>query len=705
MAKAIQTLPSHTAAIDALKSTPHEFLQPTPDLHSSFLALSKYYLDPVASAVSNTQLDRLKTSRQNRKRKRRNGEDEEPVLRLKSVVTQGFDAQQIWEQARRIAAAVDVEVQRANEIQEAQLAELDSSSKEDEQQYANGTMSLDEESEDDEGAEELSEMDEDEPGDLEDDDALEDLDNEDEEEDSDSETEEVQANGGIRKTDKFGLNDGFFSIDDFNRRTEMLEQQDFQGDQDFDAASDEEDIEWDADPTGIEILDEPQARKSRHHDLNEDDEDEDDELDDEENGPTFGDMDLFAAEGESEEDDDDDIEDDDDGPQVENLKYSDFFEPPAGARGKSKSKKRTLSNGNNAEVAILDDENDMERTMEAVHRDLFSEESEPEDDSESGQPVNLSTHERRKEVILKQIRELEAINVSKKPWVLSGEARASDRPTNALLEEDLDFERAGKPLPVITKETSEEIEALIKRRILAGEFDEVRRRRPDEAFTSNLGRRGRVFDEDIDAPRKKGLAEVYEEEHLKRTDPNFVDQRTAKVKKEHAEIEAAWKDVAHKLDSLASFRYRPKPAEMNISVRTDAPAMALEDARPSGVGGDIGTLDQLAPQEIFAPGDVKEKGKVVTRGGAVIDQVELTREERKRRRRREKERAKKAGGQKEDVKPGGKPANKKSDEKNQIAGNLKKGGVQIIGKRGDLRDVEGNEVSEAKKATTGSFKL
>jgi U3 small nucleolar RNA-associated protein MPP10 len=38
----------------------------------------------------------------------------------------------------------------------------------------------------------------------------------------------------------------------------------------------------------------------------------------------------------------------------------------------------------------------------------------------------------------------------------------------------LDFERAGKPVPIVGEETREEIDALIKRRILAEEFDEGR---------------------------------------------------------------------------------------------------------------------------------------------------------------------------------------------------------------------------------------
>merc|ERR1712187_257400 len=80
--------------------------------------------------------------------------------------------------------------------------------------------------------------------------------------------------------------------------------------------------------------------------------------------------------------------------------------------------------------------------------------------------------------IADEIRRLEAANVAKKEWMLSGEARAAERPMNSLIEEDLEFERIGKPVPVVTTEVSESIEDLVKRRILAKEFDEIIRRRP-----------------------------------------------------------------------------------------------------------------------------------------------------------------------------------------------------------------------------------
>lgn len=314
-----------------------------------------------------------------------------------------------------------------------------------------------------------------------------------------------------------------------------------------------------------------------------------------------------------------------------------------------------------------------------------------------------STHEKRQAKIAREIQRLEAANVAKRDWQLMGEAKSFDRPMNSLLEEDLDFERAGKPVPVITAEVSESIEELIKRRILNQEFDEIIRRRPDNLATGPV-RRGQFELDDTKAA--KGLAEIYEEEHLKQIDPNFVDARDEKLKKEHAEIEALWKSVSAKLDSLSSWHYKPKPAAPNLEIRVDAPAIEMEDARPTA-GGDVAGASMLAPQELYKPGDEKNNAEVVTKSGMPVAREEMTREQKLRRRRREKERIKKAnlnGPSATKDSANGKAKEKKEKEKKMI-GDLKRGGVQVIGKRGALTDVEGREVKEKARSGAGSFKL
>lgn len=285
--------------------------------------------------------------------------------------------------------------------------------------------------------------------------------------------------------------------------------------------------------------------------------------------------------------------------------------------------------------------------MASVTRELFDE-SEPEDSMDEGganiedrgDPMaRRSTHERRQAALAREIAKLEKANVERRSWQLSGEASAEARPLNSLLENDLDFERTGKPLPVITQEVTEDIEALIKRRIINREFDEVVRRRPDDLVTGPQRRRFELSD----SKATSGLADQYADEMLRKNDPNYVDIRDEKLKQEHREIERMWKDISGKLDALSSWHYKPKPAAPSLEVRVDAPTIMMEDARPTA-GADLGAAtSMLAPQELYKPGEQRSKLEITTRSGAPIAKVEMTREEKKRERRRKKEKLRKSG--------------------------------------------------------------
>ncbi|ORX95506.1 U3 small nucleolar ribonucleo protein complex, subunit Mpp10 [Clohesyomyces aquaticus] len=702
---------SSTNVLASLLRTPHAFLQPTPSLKTSFLAAAKQFLDPVAAGVSEAQIHRQQELRKKRKRGERH-EDDTRVLQLKKVHLEGFGVGQVFEQSRKILNAATEEIERSLPILEdgqlAVAADSESQAEEEEDEEIEGSIgdsSLGEEgvdweydgvdvAQDEDGADTEEMSDEEHGGD-------EDAEIEDGEEGMFSdEDEEDDEPAETFRPDPNNLNDGFFSIDDFNKQSEFLEQIDARGEP---AESDDEEIDWAADP----MAEGPKTRGKRGDDFSEDDSDEE--------GPTFGNVDLNAPEGDS--DDDELLEDGDmdglgDTSNANNVMYADFFAPPAKKAGKNKKKRGRPNPHNFPSISDPQDnkpeeeDDDVERTMSAVHRDLFEDDDSAEDDGDltdldpSDPKSRRSTYERRQAKLAEEIRRLEAANVAKRGWQVSGEARAADRPLNSLLEEDLEFERAGKPVPVITAEVSEDIEALIKRRVLAGEFDEVLRRRPDDLATGPKVRRG-AFQLD-DTKSGKGLAEIYEEDHLKATDPNYVDARDEKLKKEHAEIEALWKSVSRKLDSLSSWYYKPKPAAPNLEVRVDAPAIEMEDARPTA-GGEVAGASMLAPQELYKPGDEKNKAEVVTKGGMPIAREEMTREQKLRRRRREKERLSKKPGNKtgkEDTRK-----EKKTKEDKQLLGELKKGGVQVIGKKGQLTDVEGQQVKEKARSGAGSFKL
>ncbi|KAK4496720.1 hypothetical protein PRZ48_012703 [Zasmidium cellare] len=683
--------------LSTLQSNPHEFLQPTLPLYTDSIAYLKNILDPLAKDVSEEQQQRLKEAR--RKRKRGQDHDEEDVLRLKQIHTEGFGVEQVWEQARRVIDAATHEAEKAYEAAAAQAEgeekpatngkSVKFADEEEESDEDLGEEGVDYEVEGvDDGEEEYDEEDEEDEENadqvLSDDEEDFDMNGHDDFDDMEEDEEERDEPAAELVQDKFGLNDGFFSIDDFNKQSEFLEQQDARGDDDG-AASDEEDVDWDADPLG-------QGAVNGDATAGADEEDGEEE----EDGPTFGDPDA-PSEDEDEEVDGGEMDGLGDMANTNDVMYADFFAPPA--QKKKKNKKGRPNPHNFPETSAngkQDDEPDMQRTMEAVHRDLFdeSDEEEGEEEKEELDPADprsrRSAHERRKAEIAAEIRKLEAANVAKREWQLSGEARAADRPVNSLLEEDLDFERAGKPVPVITAEVSESIEELVKRRILAHDFQDIIRRRPDDLATGKDGRRGKLDFELDDSKSKKGLAEEYEEEHLKRTDPNYVDVKDEKLEKEQKEIEKLWREVSGQLDSLSSWHFRPKAPAPQLDIRVDAPVVTMEDARPNA-GGEVAGASQLAPQEIYKGGEASAANKreeVAGKSGLPSAREEMSREEKKRRRRREKERIRKASGNAD----GKNVESRAAKEKKAMLGDLKKGGVKVIGKKGDMRDVEGKEV-------------
>ncbi|KAK4691059.1 U3 small nucleolar RNA-associated protein MPP10, partial [Lecanoromycetidae sp. Uapishka_2] len=700
---ALQHSTTDQGFFSALQNSTHSFLQPPENLYTAALGISKRYLDPIAASTSQVQIERQQKLR--RKRKRGESHSIERPLHLKEIYLEGLRVEQIWEQAKRVLDASRLEVERSLPGILQEPGDKEDQRKPTKVVVPNGkavrfrdeidaislnTDAYDEVFDESELIGEANGPYADDESIIESQDHLDDEDDEvlsEDDIDQDFDDEDSYDDDGKEEShetfipDKLGLNDGFFSIDDFNRQSEFLEQQDARGENDG-AASDEEDVDWNADPLATTL-----SRDLRS----------DQEYDDEEDGPTFGNADLNEPDlsDDEENDSDNDIEMGDTGEMnnTNDIQYADFFEPPPrkaiGPKGRRALPKTQPPPPTAAPRE--ESEDDVQRTISAVRRDIFEDDLTPdEDEAVSDTNDTRSSHQKRQAALTAEIKKLESAAVAKRDWTLSGEARAADRPINSLLEEDLEFERAGKPIPVITQEVSEDIEALIKRRILARDFDEVIRRRPGSLATGGPDvRRGR-FELDDTKPQQS-LAEIYEAEHLKTVDPSgYIDKRDEKLKREHAKIEQMWKDVSSKLDALSSWHFKPKPPSANINVVADVPTISMEDARPAA-GGELGGESMLAPQEVYKAGEARnKKEEVLTRSGLPFGREEMTRDEKTRRRRREKERIRKAGG----LLPakGGMEISKKTKEKQGIVGDLKKGGVKVIGKKGEIRDVQGNAV-------------
>ncbi|KAH8887745.1 Mpp10 protein [Thozetella sp. PMI_491] len=718
------------AFLDSIKPTnSHVFLQPSPSIPVGSLQLVKETLDAFAAQVSDEQ--QLRQRDTGRKRKRSTPQDSAEVLKIRKLHVDGFETGQIWQQAKRIISSALLQSQDAlqsledrneieleddgiqqsvsrpsNERQDPEEEDIDGNTSASDSEEAGMVTDEDDESDDgsvlsgadlevegSEGIDDVPVGDDEEEGTEEEDEEDDDSDSF----DSDEPVEELVK-------DPNGLNDGFFSIDQFNKHSQWFEDQDARGDPNTDQVSDEENIDWHVDPMAPSLgLGAPRDHDEGHDGSDSDlkGADDEDELEgDDEDGPKFGDMDLDALEGESDDEEGlmDGAEELDDMNDV--YYYKDFFAPPAGSR-KPRNKKASLP-----ELAQPTGDG-LRRAMNDVRRDLFEDLSEHSDSEDglsevsAGDPRSRrSAHERRQAKLSEEIRKLESELVAQRAWTMSGEAAAPDRPLNSLLEEDIEFEHAGKPLPVITEEISESIEALIKRRILAQEFDEVLRRRPDALGDPSSARRGLT---EVDSTKSRlGLGDELAEEHVKNTNPDsYLSKNDEKLQREEQEIQNLWKDICGKLDTLSSWHYKPRPAEPTLTVVADVATISMEDVQPATAQGVSGGESMIAPQEVYKAGkETAERGEVVSKGGLPVARQEMTREEKLRRRRREKERIRKTGGA-----DGKKGLGKKAQAQKETVGELKKGGVMVINRQGEITNVDGKKSVQKPAASSGSYKL
>mmetsp|Transcript_48640 Transcript_48640/g.95355 ORF Transcript_48640/g.95355 Transcript_48640/m.95355 type:complete len:702 (+) Transcript_48640:52-2157(+) len=269
---------------------------------------------------------------------------------------------------------------------------------------------------------------------------------------------------------------------------------------------------------------------------------------------------------------------------------------------------------------------DMEALPEEKNRgDLNESESEAEEEI-------MSAFERRTANMNKQIQEHEERLLQPRSWDLSGEVDVKKRPADSLLETDLDFEYASKPTEDITEESTSNLEALIKQRIMDEAWDDPERKDPveDKPFTP--------VDELSTEKSKLGLAEVYEQEFLNLAKDS--DEPTAaqeKLSKEHQEIASLFAKLSYKLDALADFSFAPKPPKQDIVISSSTPAIQMEEVIPMGVS----SAQLIAPQEEWKP---STKGQLLGETEVTSAEKKSKRAKKKRIRKRTlKEREKKMG--------------------------------------------------------------
>ena len=96
--------------------------------------------------------------------------------------------------------------------------------------------------------------------------------------------------------------------------------------------------------------------------------------------------------------------------------------------------------------------------------------------------------------------------MGRKEWVMQGEVRATQRPVNSLLEQDLQFSTGIRLSQEITPQYNQELEQLIKQRVLDEVYDDRVRYQHAHVLREQFGSLKEVSRD----KSKQGLAELYE---------------------------------------------------------------------------------------------------------------------------------------------------------------------------------------------------
>ncbi|KAI9152845.1 hypothetical protein LWI28_002044 [Acer negundo] len=477
-----------------------------------------------------------------------------PKSPLDQLLVEGFDAEQIWQQIDLLSQPLLYGLKR-------EVKKFEKNPDE------NGKIRkvLEGERKDFESEKEVVEKESDGFDDelddgLDDDDDDDDDDDEEEEEEEEEEGEEPEPESdeeGSEEKEEKEIEDEFLKINELEQYLEEDEAREY---------GLKKDVNNDKKTGRRKVLDDEDEDEDGGGEEEEDEDEEDDEL------GVFGEGD----------------EDDGDMDQLGTARYDEFF---GGKKKKVPEKISKLVDG--SEESSSDDEEEDDDDDEVM---------------EDQKNENLSTHEKQLRKLRPEIEKMEKANMDQKAWTMQGEVTAAQRPKNSALEVDLDFQHNVRPAPVITEEFTTSLEEMIKKRILEGQFDDTQK-----IFTLP-SKAPRELNELDESKSKKGLAEVYEEEFVRETNPAAAPLLFSDEQKKEASM--LFKKLCLKLDALSHFHFTPKPFIEDMSIQMNVPALAMEEIAPIAVSD----AAMLAPEEVFSgKGDVKEE-------------TELSQADRKRRR-------------------------------------------------------------------------
>ncbi|UZJ56920.1 hypothetical protein CBS101457_006240 [Exobasidium rhododendri] len=301
-------------------------------------------------------------------------------------------------------------------------------------------------------------------------------------------------------------------------------------------------------------------------------------IDDDEDGEEDGDdedEDEVGEEDEDEEDEEHEDEEEEDEEDEEEVGDSEEI----------------TNDDKDEDVSEVESEQEQEIAVR-VAGDLFA--ADEVEDGKSGK--SQSNYERRLEKLQGEIARLEQENVTKKDWTLMGETGSRTRPENSLLAESLDYENNQKAKPIITEETTNTLEDLIRKRILASHFDDVERR----ANVQQMDFLPSKMLELSDVKSSRSLDQIYEDEMGMGGGGSEAhgEKMDKQLKQDHDEISQLYSELEYKLDAMSNAHFTPKPPKAVIQTISNLPTITLEESLPSTSN----YASQLAPEEIYSAG-------------------------------------------------------------------------------------------------------
>ncbi|XP_047469772.1 U3 small nucleolar ribonucleoprotein protein MPP10-like [Penaeus chinensis] len=320
----------------------------------------------------------------------------------------------------------------------------------------------------------------------------------------------------------------------------------------------------------------------------------------------IADNDILGQNYDIKDDDVDYMQDMSDGEEEDEVMYKDFFdEAPDGENANT-----------NGEVEEEQYEEDDTRGRG------YSQRGDNDGDSSTmpllgqKQLETKSSYEKEREKELRLIDTLEEDVLTEKPWHLRGEISAANRPENSALEEQMDYNIGVKQKPVITEDITTLLERVILGRIRSKAFDDVERKVKVAADPFEFKKK-LLLDQE---KSKQSLAEIYEQEYIKQNEGS--SKKDEEETREHKEIRERMDSLFSQLDMLANFHYMPKQVQPEVKIKSNLPAISIEEATPLAMS-DASTL---APQEIMAPVQ-----------GELVGKDERTATDKKRERRKKKQ--------------------------------------------------------------------